>query len=135
MVGQLEPVIDTITNADDDGMITLSSVQPKVRIPFMASLTDEDGGVTNVKWQWYNGAIDENDLTDNAIDKATSDTYTPVAEDVTDTLSVRATYTDSNGSGKSAMVTEANAVVDNLENAVPAFRAGGLVLQSHIKSG
>ena len=119
-------VVITITNADDDGMITLSSVQPKVRIPFMASLTDEDGGVTNVKWQWYNGAIDENDLTDNAIDKATSDTYTPVAEDVTDTLSVRATYTDSNGSGKSAMVTEANAVVDNLENAVPAFRAGGL---------
>ena len=119
-------VVITITNADDDGMITLSSVQPKVRIPFMASLTDGDGGVKDVKWQWYNGAIDENDLTDNAIDKATSDTYTPVAGDVGDALGVRATYTDSNGSGKSAMVTEANVVVVNLENAVPAFRAGGV---------
>ena len=119
-------VVITITNADDGGVITLSSVQPKVRIPFMASLTDEDGGVTNVKWQWYDGAIDEDDLTGNAIDKATSDTYTPVADDVGDALGVRATYTDSNGSGKSAMVTEANVVVDNLENAVPAFRAGGL---------
>ena len=119
-------VVITITNADDGGVITLSSVQPKVRIPFMASLTDEDGGVTNVKWQWYDGAIDEDDLTGNAIDKATSDTYTPVADDAGDALGVRATYTDSNGSGKSAMVTEANVVVDNLENAVPAFRAGGL---------
>ena len=51
-------VVITITNADDGGVITLSSVQPKARIPFTASLTDEDGGVTNVKWQWYDDAIE-----------------------------------------------------------------------------
>ena len=118
-------VVITITNADDAGVITLSSVQPKVRIPFTASLTDEDGGVKDVKWQWYDGTIEEDNITANAIDKATSDTYTPVAGDVDSALGVRATYTDSNGSAKSAMVTEANVVVDNLENAVPAFRAGG----------
>ena len=121
-------VVITITNADDDGMITLSSVQPKVRIPFMASLTDEDGGVTNVKWQWYAGTIEESALTDNAIDKATSATYEPIPADATGevSLSVRASYTDSNGSAKSATAMADNRVVVNLENAVPAFRAGGV---------
>ena len=39
-----------------------------------ASLTDIDGGVSNVEWQWENNDTD--------IDGATSDTYTPTSEDV-----------------------------------------------------
>ena len=47
-------VMITVTNADDPGKITLSSVQPKVGIEFKATLTDDDGGVEDekVKWQW-----------------------------------------------------------------------------------
>ena len=47
-------VVITVTNANDAGMITFSSVQPKVRIDFTATLTDEDGVKEgSVKWQWY----------------------------------------------------------------------------------
>ena len=96
-------VVITVTNADDMGTLTLSSVQPKVGIDFTATLSDPDGGVKDVKWQWYDGAIVEDGLTQNTIDKAKSATYTPVSGDITNLLSVRATYTDSHGSGKRAV--------------------------------
>ena len=39
----MRDVVITVTNADDPGVITFSSVQPKVGIDFTATLTDEDG--------------------------------------------------------------------------------------------
>ena len=115
-------VVITVTNEDDMGTLTLSSVQPKVGIDFTATLTDEDNGVKDVKWQWYDGAITEGALTENAIDKAKSATYTPVTGDVNDILSVRATYTDNHGSGKSAVAVSGNVVVVDLENRAPEFK-------------
>ena len=78
-----------VTNENEDGTVTLSAVQPRVGVPLTASLTDIDGPVTGVKWQWSNQAHD--------IDDATSDTYTPVAADVEATLTATATYTDPQG--------------------------------------
>ena len=55
----MRDVVITVKNVDDPGKITFSSVQPKVGIPFTATLSDEDGGVKgDVKWQWYNGDPD-----------------------------------------------------------------------------
>ena len=48
------------------GTITLSSVQPKVGIDLVATLTDGDGGVEDVKWQWYDATIVDDDLTAKA---------------------------------------------------------------------
>ena len=42
----------TVTNVDEDGEVVISSLQPEIDIPIMASLTDPDRGVTNVNWQW-----------------------------------------------------------------------------------
>ena len=115
-------VVITVSNVDDMGTITLSSVQPKVGVDLVATLADEDGVVVDsVKWQWYDATIDDSDLDAGAIAKATSATYTPVAGDVGDTLSVRASYTDAFGS-VSAMGTSANAVVDDLANRAPEFK-------------
>ena len=131
-------VVITVTDDDDPGKITFSSEQPKVRIDFTATLTDEDGGVDDekVKWQWAvstgaNGncsaAAFEQDGSNN-IDKAKSDTYTPVTSPTTNVdqcLQATATYTDSNGSGKTMSAISANRVEDNLDNALPEFREGG----------
>ena len=116
-------VVITVTNADDEGEITFSSVQPRVRIPFTASLTDEDGVVAeSVKWQWYNanpgsdnnGTLDT-DADTKAIAKAKSATYTPKPADAANgdiTLYVWASYTDGFGptssTGASASMVEAN---------------------------
>ena len=109
-----------------DGTLTLSSVQPKVGIDFTATLIrPEDNGVKDVKWQWYDGAIETTNFATSAIDKAKSATYTPVSGDVDDgdtTLSVRATYTDSHGSGKSAVAVSGNAVVVDRDNLAPEFK-------------
>ena len=51
-------VVITVTNAEDQGEVALSSVQPKVGFDFTASLTDEDGGVKDVKWQWASADLD-----------------------------------------------------------------------------
>ena len=68
----------TVTDGDDDGEVTLSSGRPTVGVAMTATLTDADGGVSGITWQWSKaapGAQDE-DYTDIA--DATSDTYTPV---------------------------------------------------------
>ena len=111
----------TVTDMAEDGVATLSSVQPKVAVPLTASLEDSDGGVKDITWQWYNDTIDTNSLATNAIDKATSATYTPVADDVGDTtLSVRASYTDRRGED-SATITAAAGVILNNDNRAPMF--------------
>ena len=43
----------TVTDLEEDGKVTLSSVQPKVAIPLMAALEDSDGDVKDTAWQWY----------------------------------------------------------------------------------
>ena len=127
-------VMITVTNANDPGMIKLSSVQPKVGIPFIATLTDEDGVVMeSVKWQWYDDDPDsitpgtlDSDADTHVIANAKSATYTPKAADAADDviLHVWATYTDSSGSTSATNMAD-NTVVVNLDNQAPQFRAGG----------
>ena len=123
----------TVTDLEEDGKITLSSVQPKVAVELTASLEDSDGDVKDVSWQWYNGTIDDTDLTTNVIDGATSATYTPVADDVGDTLSVRASYTDRRGETSITATAEAVVTINN-DNRAPVFRAGGVATGKEITS-
>ncbi len=72
-----------VTNVDEEGMVTLSSIQPAVGTPLTATVTDPDGDVTNVIWQWTSGSTKfTSDAED--IDDATSATYTPTAGDPAD---------------------------------------------------
>ena len=111
----------TVTNAEEPGTVTMSQRRPRVGVPITASVTDPDGDVSNITWQWYDGAIIDSDLTQNAIAKATSATYKPVAEDVGDTLMARAMYTDGQGEGKTAMGQSVNMVAVDTRNRPPAF--------------
>ena len=77
-----------VTNIEEDGVVTLSTLQPRVGFPVTATLADPDNVTADsVSWQWYDGAIDpESDLEGNAIEDATSATYIPTAGDVDDIL-------------------------------------------------
>ena len=46
----------TVTNEDEDGTVTMSQLQPRVGVAITASVTDLDGDVSNVTWQWYDEA-------------------------------------------------------------------------------
>ena len=50
-------VVVTVTNVDEDGTVSLSSVQPQVGTELGAVLSDPDGSVTAVTWVWERSLI------------------------------------------------------------------------------
>ena len=89
-----------VTDLEEEGAVTLSAATPRVGEALVAVVADPDGGVTGVGWVWERSE-DRSAWTD--IDGATSDTYTPVAEDEGFYLRVTATYTDRRGPDKTAI--------------------------------
>ena len=129
-----------VTNIEEDGEITFSTLQPRVGFPVAATLTDPDiVTADSVSWQWYRGTPSLGTLTDEcaqttagdcAIKGAASDTYTPIADDVAVTLSAVALYTDGSpndptvtvNDGKDGVVAPAaNPVLANTRNKAPVF--------------
>ena len=92
----------TVTNVDEGGTVTLSTLQPRIGTALTATLTDIDGAVSDVKWQW---AKSDNGVGDSYTDiaEATASSYTPVAADDGAFLRATARYTDPQGSGKTAV--------------------------------
>ena len=82
----------TVTDVEEDGMVTLSSPHPQVGTPLTASLTDPDDGVTDVNWGWEFSSSWTGGWV--AIGTAASDTYTPGTSDVGKYLRATASYTD-----------------------------------------
>ena len=97
-----------VTNVDEEGVVTLSSAQPQVGAALSATLTDPDGSVSGVTWQWASSPDGATGW--SSIDGAVADSYTPVAGDAGSYLRVTASYADPQGSGKSAQAVSANAV-------------------------
>ena len=101
-----------VTNADDDGTVILSTYQPPARAEITATLTDPDDDITGTTWQWSR-SLNPLDLTDHQwvnINNATSASYTPLDADLTYYLQATASYTDGEGSGKSAKAETTQAV-------------------------
>ena len=117
----MRKVMVSVTNAEEAGVVTLSKVQPVVGIPVKASLADPDGGISKLTWQWNDGS--------NDIEDATSDTYTPVAGDVGDTLTATASYLDGHSAAddtkKMAEEDSANAVERDTRNKARRVRRRG----------
>ena len=116
-----------VTNIEELGEITLSTLQPRVGFPVTATLTDPDNIATDsLSWQWYDDTPDETNLTQNAIEDATSATYIPVADDIGDTLTARATYSDGytaegDDDDDVATMAAANLVLVDTRNKAPVF--------------
>ena len=106
----------TVVNVDEMGTVTLSSTAPRVGAAITASVTDPDGVVTGETWQWARSADGSTGWADTG---ATSAAYTPVQADEDNYLRATASYTDGEGSGKSAEAVSDNAVSDNAVAAVP----------------
>ena len=104
---------------DEEGTVTLSAMQPVVGTELTSTLDDPDGPagaaipltsmeITGATWQW--ASSDAMDGTFTNISGATSDSYTPETGDENMYLRATASYTDGEGSGKSAHAVSANAV-------------------------
>ena len=124
-----------VTNMEELGVVTLSTLQPRVSFPVMATLADPDNITAgSISWQWYRGDVAENGLpmtecVDDSntcfVKGATSDTYTPVADDLEKTLSAVAQYTDGSpneGAVKDIVIQPAaETVLADTRNKAPFF--------------
>ena len=90
------PVTVSVTNEDEEGNLTLSSVQPQVDTALTAILTDPDG-LVSIDWVWEQS---QDKRTWEEIKGTIEGSYTPVAADVGAYLRVTATYTDGTGADK-----------------------------------
>ena len=103
-VGMYEVTVE-VTNVDEPGVVTLSALRPQSQTMFNATHTDPDGpdagDITDLKWQWAKSSSRNGTYSD--IDDAIASSYTPQDGDIGSYLRVTATYTDPEGSGKSAM--------------------------------
>ena len=89
-----------VTNVDEEGTIILSPVRPSVGTPVSAALTDPDGALSGLTWQWARDNTMDGDF-DDIISGATGKSYTPVETETDMYLRVTASYTDGHGAGKS----------------------------------
>ena len=96
-----------VINLDEPGTVSLPSGAPMVSVELAASLSDPDGGVTDVSWTWEKSA---DRITWTVIDDAVASTYTPDEGDVGDYLRVTAGYADAQGTGKVAVAETDTAV-------------------------
>ena len=94
---------------DNVGSVSLSPSRPRVGVAVTATLTDDDGGVSNESWQW--SSADSATGTCADIAGATSATYTPGSDDVDRYLKATVSYDDANGSGRSASAVAAGPVL------------------------
>ena len=99
------PVTINVDNVDEPGTVSISPSQFQVGTELTASLTDPDGTISGVTWQW-----DKADTDDTYSNVGSSASYTPTAADVDKFLRATATYTDPQGSGKSAESVSDSAV-------------------------
>ena len=122
----------TVENVDEGGTVTLNRTAPRDGVPVTATLTDPDGSISGLTWQWYRGediatgslptTVCDADGDDNClIDGAVSDSYTPTEGDVGETLAAVAMYTDGEGPMKSMVGESANDAAVDTRNRAPAF--------------
>ena len=125
-----------VTNMEEAGTVTLNRTQPRAGVSVTATLTDPDGSISGLTWQWYRGnnimadALPQTECTDDAGDNcviggAMADSYTPtdgdVDGDVVEFLTAVAMYTDGEAGMKSAVGQAANPTALDTRNRAPMF--------------
>ena len=109
--GGLEDEIDItieVRNVDEPGAVTLSPGESETNRTITAKLTDPDGSISEVIWQWQTSS-DGTVWAD--VEGASSPSYTPVSDDETKRLRVTASYTDGHGPDKTVESTVTSPVL------------------------
>ena len=100
----------TVTDGDDPGTVVLSSASPQVGMALTATLTDEDGQVSKVRWTWQRRVDASADWA--AIPSSSAASYTPVREDVGYQLRAKVKYSDRWGGDKKVTKKAPQKVMD-----------------------
>ena len=117
--GGTRDVSVTVIDVDEAGTVRMDRPQPQVDRAIEAIMSDEDAGVSDVRWRWTRS---EDGRTWTDIDGATVPRLTPTPDDVGMYLRTSVTYSDKFGSGKTVSAVSARRVeARTLANAAPSF--------------
>ena len=112
----------TVTDAEEEGTITIEPPRGWDRTAFTTGLDDDDGNVSGETWQWERSS---NRSSWQEISGATLDSYTATTADIDNYLRVTVEYTDRRGSNKEASAAVAGRIEDSTDrpsaNNAPAF--------------
>ena len=96
----------TVNNVEETGTASLWPVQPRVGTVLRARLSDPDGDVGSVFWRWHR-STDKTTWTSLSF---SGDSYTPTSSDTGTYIRARVSYTDGEGSGKTAEILSEHTV-------------------------
>ena len=114
----------TVTNVDEAGTVAITGME-KGGAELTAAVTDLDGTVSDLTWQWSSSTTSNGTFTD--ISGAISNKYTSVAADVGKYLKATATYKDPESTTVDKMaeaVTSGAIAANNNEPAFPSSETG-----------
>ena len=109
----------TVTNVEEPGTVTFSTLQPRVGVELTAMVTDPDGDISDLEWSWSKSGIDFTEA-----DRPMTASYTPVSADIGSTLTATPTYKDGAGTNEDTVTTDnttANNVIADIRNKAPFF--------------
>ena len=111
-------VMINVTDVEEAGTVTVAGAT-RGGSTLTTLVSDPDGSVSNISWQWARSDTATGTLTDITTN-GTASSYRLVAADVGKYLWVTASYSDRRGSGKSASAVTAQITTNNTE---PTFSA------------
>ena len=111
----------TVLNVEEAGTVTLDPSTPQAASALTATLTDPDGGVTDLAWAWERSA---DGSAWAAIAGATGTAYTTTNHDAGQYLRATASYADGEGAGKTAQATTAAPIPTLLPGQYPIADSG-----------
>ena len=140
--GDADPEVDvtstvtiTVTDVEEPGVVTLSNDEPGVGVEVDATLSDGDGSISGLTWQW---ARSEDGRTGwfNIGGATSSSSYTTVQADADFYLRARASYTDGHGSNKTAAaVTALRVFGENRRPTFPSTENGQRTVAENTRAG
>ena len=140
--GDADPEVDvtstvtiTVTDVEEPGVVTLSNDEPGVGVAVDATLSDGDGSISGLTWQW---ARSEDGRTGwfNIGGATSSSSYTTVQADADFYLRARASYTDGHGSNKTAAaVTALRVFGENRRPTFPSTENGQRTVAENTRAG
>ncbi len=111
-----------VANVDEPGIVSLSTLRPRIGVALTAEIVDPDGGVTGASWRWTRYSVGQ----ERTIPGATGPSYIPTAADDGSRLQATVNYADRQGPGKFA-VGPTTSPVGGGPNSPPAFTAADRV--------
>ena len=112
------PVTITVENVEEAGTVTLSGVPPEVGTRLTATLTDPDGDISDLTWQWQRSTVrTDRDSGWTLIFAATSKTYAPTGAhtDYETDYYLRAVASYKDGSSPNTLDTADGATLEIVE--------------------